>query len=64
MQENKVITKTVENDVKKGKIKVLKKDEDNNKIGIEGATFEIINEQTNEVVDTITTTEKMARGNK
>lgn len=57
LQENKVITKTVENDVKKGKIKVLKKDEDNNKIGIEGATFEIINEQTNEVVDTITTRE-------
>lgn len=45
----------IENEVKKGKIQIEKVDKDNPNIKIEGVVFNIINERTNKVVDTITT---------
>lgn len=45
----------IENEVKKGKIQIEKVDKDNPNIKIEGVVFNIINERTNEIVDTITT---------
>ena len=55
LQEDKIISKTVENESKKGKIQVIKKDFDNKELGVEGVVFDIICEQTGKVVDTITT---------
>lgn len=55
LKENQIVTKTIENESKKGEIQVIKKDFDNNEIGIEGVTFDIINEQKGIVVDTIVT---------
>lgn len=45
----------IENEVKKGKIQIEKVDKDNPNIKIEGVVFNIINERTHKVVDTITT---------
>ena len=45
----------IENEVKKGKIQIEKVDKDNPNIKIEGVVFNIVNERTNKVVDTITT---------
>jgi len=45
----------IENEVKKGKIQIEKVDKDNPNIKIEGVVFNIINDRTNKVVDTITT---------
>ena len=55
LQEDRIISKTVENESKKGKIQVIKKDFDNKELGVEGVVFDIICEQTGKVVDTITT---------
>lgn len=55
LEEDKVITKIITNDPKKGKIQITKKDFDDGKLMVSGATFEIINDQTGQVVDTITT---------
>lgn len=46
----------IENEVKKGQIRVVKVDKDNNGIPLEGVTFDIVDEKNN-VVDTITTNE-------
>lgn len=48
---------TIENDIKKGSIQVIKIDTDNNEIKIPGVEFEVIDEITNEKIDTITTNE-------
>ena len=45
---------TIPNELKKGRIKVVKVDEDNNEIKLEGVKFELVNEN-GEVVDTIVT---------
>ena len=46
----------VENEVKKGKVKVIKVDKDNNEIKIEGAEFKVYDDEGN-LVDTIVTDE-------
>lgn len=45
---------TVENELKKGQIKVIKVDKDNNKLRIPGVTFEVLNEK-NELLEKIVT---------
>lgn len=47
----------IENDIKKGAIQVVKVDADNNEIKIPGVEFDVIDETTNEKIDTITTNE-------
>lgn len=54
LKENEIKTLIFENEKKKGQIKVIKVDEDNNEIKLEGVTFEILDSKNN-VVDTITT---------
>jgi len=55
LKENEIISKTVTNDSKKGKIQILKKDFDDKNLGVEGVTFDVICEQNGKIVDTITT---------
>jgi len=54
LKENQVTTKVIENEVKKGKIKVIKVDLDNNEIRIPNVEFEVLDEANN-VVDTLIT---------
>ena len=54
LKENEIPNITFENEKKKGQIKVIKVDKDNNEIKLEGVKFEVLNEKGN-VVDTITT---------
>jgi len=54
LKANETVLEKVENEVKKGQIKVIKVDKDNNEIKLEGVIFEILNEQ-GEVVQTIVT---------
>lgn len=53
---NKTTTINVENEHKKGQVKVVKIDKDNNEVKLEGVTFEVYDEQKN-LVDTLTTDE-------
>ncbi len=50
-------TKNIENELKKGQIKVVKIDKDNNEVRLEGVEFEVLNEN-NELLEKITTDEK------
>lgn len=54
LKENEIKDVIFENELKKGKLKVIKIDLDNNEVLLEGVTFEILDEGKN-VVDTITT---------
>lgn len=54
LKENEIKNIVFENELKKGKLKVIKVDLDNKEILLEGVTFEVLDEQNN-VVDTITT---------
>lgn len=54
LKENQIETITFENEQKKGQIKVIKVDLDNNEVKLEGVTFDIKDEQGN-IVDTIIT---------
>ena len=56
LKENEIKNIVFENELKKGKLKVIKVDLDNKEILLEGVTFEVLDEQNN-VVDTITTNE-------
>lgn len=56
LKANQVFTQKVENEVKKGQIKIIKVDKDNHKIKLKGVIFEVLDEKGN-VVDTITTDE-------
>ncbi len=58
LEANQIKDITITNKVKTGKVRVIKVDKDNNKIVIPKVTFEVIDNKTNEVVDTITTNEK------
>ncbi len=49
---------TIENKVKSGKIQITKVDKDNNDIKLSGVKFDILNERTGKVVDTIITNDK------
>lgn len=53
-EENIIESITIENQIKKGQVKVVKVDKDNNKIKLEGVTFEVLDE-TGKVVDTLVT---------
>ena len=54
LKANETIVKTVENEVKKGQIKIVKVDKDNNEIKLEGVVFEVLNEK-GEIVETLIT---------
>ena len=45
---------TIENELKKGQVKIIKVDLDNNEVKLEGVKFEVLDEQ-NKVLETITT---------
>lgn len=54
LEENQIKTIQFENEVKKGKIKVIKVDKDNNEIKLEGVTFEVFDENDN-LIETLVT---------
>jgi len=54
LEYNEITSITFENEKKKGQVKVIKTDLDNNEILLEGVTFEILDKENN-VVETITT---------
>lgn len=56
LEENKIKTIEFQNEKKKGQVKVVKIDKDNNEVKLEGVTFEVYDEQNN-LVDTLTTDE-------
>lgn len=56
LTENEITTLQFENEVKKGQIKVIKVDKDNNEIKLEGVKFELYNED-DELVQTLVTDE-------
>ncbi|MCI8344574.1 MAG: hypothetical protein HFJ42_01090 [Clostridia bacterium] len=56
LKENEIKDIIFENELKKGQVKVIKIDLDNNEVLLEGVTFDILDEDKN-VVDTITTNE-------
>lgn len=57
LKQDEITSLTFENEKKKGKVRVIKVDLDNNEVLLEGVTFDILDEQ-NVVVDTIVTDEK------
>lgn len=57
LEENQITNITFENEKKKGTIKVIKVDKDDNEVLLEGVEFNILNSK-GEVVDTIVTNEK------
>ncbi len=54
LEQDKIKDVTFQNEKKKGQIRVIKVDMDNNEVLLEGVTFDVLDEQGN-VVDTITT---------
>lgn len=54
LEENQIKTIQFENEVKKGKIKVIKVDKDNNEVKLEGVTFEVYDEN-NKLIETLVT---------
>ena len=61
LKENQIENITFQNEKKKGQIKVIKVDLDNNEVKLEGVKFDIVNDS-GKVVDTIIT-DKNRRGN-
>ena len=57
LKQDEITSLTFENEKKKGQVRVIKVDLDNNEVLLEGVTFDILDEQ-NTVVDTIVTNEK------
>lgn len=53
---DKETTKTIENELKKGQVKVIKVDKDNNEVKLEGVEFEVLDEN-NKVLEKIVTDE-------
>jgi len=56
LRENEVTTITIENEAKKGQIKVIKRDKDNKQIKLQGVKFEIRDEENN-IIQTLITNE-------
>ena len=54
LKANEVITKHIENEVKKAQIKVIKVDKDNNEIKLEGVIFDVLDQDGN-IVQTLKT---------
>lgn len=54
LKQDQIKNLTFENEKKKGQIKVIKVDKDNNEVKLEGVTFNILDEQKN-IVDTVVT---------
>ena len=57
LEENQVKTVTLENEKKKGQIRVIKVDLDNNEVKLQGVKFNILDENKN-IVDTLVTDEE------
>ena len=57
LEQDKITDMTFTNEKKKGQIRIIKVDTDNNEVLLEGVTFDILDEAGN-VVDTIVTNEK------
>lgn len=57
LEEDKITDMTFTNEKKKGQVKIIKVDKDNNEVLLEGVTFEILDSKGN-VVDTIVTNSK------
>ena len=57
LKANEVTTIQLENEVKKGKIKIIKVDKENNEIKLEGVEFEVYDEQNN-LVQTLKTNQQ------
>ncbi|MBQ3408115.1 MAG: hypothetical protein IJH12_02780 [Clostridia bacterium] len=56
LKANEITTIKFENELKKGKIRIIKVDKDNNEVKLEGVTFEVLNEQ-GKVIQTLVTDE-------
>ena len=56
LKANEIVDVIFENEIKKGKIKIIKVDKDNNEIKLEGVTFEVLDED-GKVVQTLITDE-------
>ena len=54
LKADEIITKTIENEVKKAQIKVIKVDQDNNEIKLAGVVFEVLDQNEN-IVETLVT---------
>ena len=54
---NETTNVTVENELKKGRVRIIKVDEENNEIKLAGVKFEVLDQDKN-VLETITTNEK------
>lgn len=54
LEENEILTLKFENEKKKGKIKIIKMDKDDNKVLLEGIKFDILNSK-EEIVETVVT---------
>ena len=57
LEQDKIKDLTFENEKKKGQVKIVKVDKDNNEVRLEGITFEILDSKGN-IVDTIITNNK------
>jgi len=55
VQYNETITKNIENDHKKGNLKIYKVDEDNHQIGLGNIEFELYSEELQKIIGTYTT---------
>ena len=56
LKANEITTIKFENELKKGKIRIIKVDKDNNEVKLEGVTFEVLNEK-GKVIQTLVTDE-------
>ena len=54
LKANEITNVTFENEVKKGKIKIIKVDKDNNEVKLQGVTFEVLDEN-GKIVQTLVT---------
>jgi len=63
LEYDKTIDVTLTNELKKGKIEVIKIDKDNNEVKLKGVEFQILDEDNN-IVDTIITGENRNGDNK
>lgn len=57
LKQDEITSLTFQNEKKKGQVKIIKVDLDNNEVLLEGVTFDVLDSRGN-VVDTITTNEK------
>lgn len=56
LKANEITTIKFENELKKGKIRIIKVDKDNNEVKLKGVTFEVVNEK-GKIIQTLVTDE-------